>query len=172
MPTLFVDPWITSRVNGAVAVSLPKVSSAPGGWLASVSIAVRGSSRRVALPIRPFVSRAVSAISRYDGKSWSGASNAPLAAPVNDWIVWLWHEPLMRSQCCSLMSHVRPLGAIGSPSKSVAEPLNAIRSSTLHLMPGAGAVIVITGTGGWPAVIGRLIVSVRPPGSVTLRRAV
>ena len=163
---------MTSRVNGAVTVSPPSESRAPAGWLASVSWTVLGSSRRFAVPLSPLTSRAVSSISRYEGNSWSGAGNDPPATPPNDCSGWVWQEPLTRSQCWRLMSQVRPLGAIGLPAWSVAEPLKAIVSSTFHVVPGAGEVMVMIGTGGEPAVIGTLTVSVRPPGSVTRSRAV
>jgi hypothetical protein len=62
-----VDPWITSSVNGAAAVSVPSVSPTPAGLDAIVIATVRGSSRRVTVRVRPNVSVAVSSSSRYDG---------------------------------------------------------------------------------------------------------
>src|SRR5262245_2854801 len=64
-----------------------------------------------------------------------------------------------------LSCHDRPLAGIGRPVESTAEPENAIWSPAAHVNVGSGDVIV--GVGGSPAVIVTLIVSVRPPSSVT-----
>ena len=55
-----------------------------------VSTTVRGSSRRVLVAVRPPESVAVSRSSRYDGYSWSGAVNEPLATPVKLCIGCVW----------------------------------------------------------------------------------
>ena len=115
-PMLLVEPRITLRVNGAVAVSPPSVSLAPAGRLASVGAAVWGSSRRVAVADSPRASRAVSSISRYDGNSWSGAGNEPLATPPKLCSVCVWQDPLARSQWRRWISHVRPPAGIGAPA--------------------------------------------------------
>ena len=70
------------RVNGAASVSLANESCRPGGELASVTFAVRGSSRTVSVVLRPAASVAVSESSRCDGYSWSGATKLPDATPA------------------------------------------------------------------------------------------
>ena len=171
-PMLLVEPWITSRVNGAISVSPPNVSIAPGGWLASVSRAVRGSSRRVAVAGQPAgVARrepelevrrevVVGRRERPAGDAAERLERVRMAGPGQPVAVLELDVPRQAA------------GGDRAPLESVALPLKAIVSSTLQVVPAAGAVIVMTGTGGVPAVIGRLTVSVSPPGSRTRRRAV
>src|SRR6185503_7984788 len=81
---------ITVRVNGAVDVAAFTASDSPLGIVWKLSTTVWGSSRRVTEDCVPKLSVAVSVSSRYDGYSWSGALNEPLATPVQVWTRWLW----------------------------------------------------------------------------------
>src|SRR4051794_40265648 len=80
--TELVEPWMTVRVNGVVPDDEPTASWSPDGAEAKVSSTVFGSSRRVTAWVRPSASVATSFSSRYDGYSWSGATNEPAATPV------------------------------------------------------------------------------------------
>ena len=75
---VLLDPMITVRVKVAVAWDPFTASLRPPGVLWKVSTTVRGSSRRVRVPVSPPESVAVRVSSRYDGYSWSGAVNEPL----------------------------------------------------------------------------------------------
>ena len=85
------EPRITVRVNGAGAV---KASSASGEArrtaTASVRSTVFGSRRTLWVRLSPPESVAVSRSSRYDGYSWSGAVNEPLATPAKSWTWCVW----------------------------------------------------------------------------------
>jgi hypothetical protein len=57
--TELLDPTITVRVNGAVALAPLKVSVSPLGFVAKVSVVVRGASWTLAVPASPLESVAL-----------------------------------------------------------------------------------------------------------------
>ena len=80
--TELVDPTITVRANGAVALAPLKVSVSPLGFVAKVSVVVLGSTRTLAVLASPLESVAVRLSSSSEGKSWSGATKLPPAVPL------------------------------------------------------------------------------------------
>ncbi len=62
-----VEPTITVRVNGAVAVLAPTVSCSADGAVWNVNTTVWGSSRSVSVSCKPPESVTVSCSSRYEG---------------------------------------------------------------------------------------------------------
>src|SRR5262245_31425174 len=81
---------IRVRLKGAVELVLPTVSCSPDGTDWKLSETVCGSSWRLLTSCAPPESVAVSWISRYEGYSWSGALNEPLATPVNVCTICVW----------------------------------------------------------------------------------
>ncbi len=78
---VFFEPTITVRVNEAAFVLPLTVNWRPPGLVWNVSATVCGSSRTLLVSLRPPESVAVSFSSRWDGYSWSGVLNEPLATP-------------------------------------------------------------------------------------------
>src|SRR5258705_9825841 len=81
---------ITVRVNGVADDAALTARDSPVGAVWKLRTTVCGSSRLVTDACVPRLSVAVSVSSRYDGYSWSGALNMPLAMPghVCSWCVW------------------------------------------------------------------------------------
>ena len=75
---------ITVREKDDVALPPFTTSWSPAGVVLKVSATVRGSRRRISVSVKPSLSAAVSCNSRYEGYSWSGAANEPLATPLKD----------------------------------------------------------------------------------------
>ena len=80
--TVFAEPMITVRSNGVVCAALPTTSSSAVGVVANVSATVCGWSRMLSVSVSPPASVTVSRSSRWDGYSWSGATNEPFATPT------------------------------------------------------------------------------------------
>ena len=79
------------RVNGAGSgEGAHSQLGMPAGLDWNVRSTVCGSSWTDVEAVRPFASVAVSWSSRYDGYSWSGAENEPLATPGIVWIRCVW----------------------------------------------------------------------------------
>src|SRR4051812_13140109 len=85
-----VDPAITVRENGVRCWVPPTVSIAWPGLEVKLSVTVFGWRSIVFVPVRPVESVAVSVSCRYDGYSWSGATNDPAATPGKSWTLWVW----------------------------------------------------------------------------------
>jgi len=130
---------------------------------------VFGSSRRVIVRVSPKPSVAVSSSSRYDGYSWSGATNEP-PAPVRLCRTCVWQDVLVRLQCCRLIRQLSAVAGRAMPRKSVAEPVKVIVSPTFQVVPATGEVI--DAVGGVPAVTVSAVLSELPPGSLTRRPTV
>ena len=81
---------ISVRTNGAVPVNVASVSVRPLGTDCIERSTVCGWTLTEVVDWRPPESVAVSWISRYEGYSWSGAGNDPLATPLNVWYVCVW----------------------------------------------------------------------------------
>ena len=79
--TEFVEPTITVRVNGVTDDDALTLSCSPDGLEAKDRTTVFGSRRTLVVVLRPPASVAVSSSSTYDGYSWSGAENEPVATP-------------------------------------------------------------------------------------------
>jgi hypothetical protein len=79
---VFLEPWITVRLNGVGAVVPFSPSVSPEGCDCSVKVVVRGSSTTLSVPFNPAVSVAVSDNSSEAGYSCSGAMNEPLDTPL------------------------------------------------------------------------------------------
>ena len=77
--SVLAEPSITVAVTGAAPLSEPSDTVIPGGSLVAVTSTVRGSSWRDTVAVLSFESVAVSLSSRWDGYSWSGATNVPAA---------------------------------------------------------------------------------------------
>src|SRR5262245_53480529 len=79
---------LTKGVGAGPVVPMPR--DRPLGTVCKVRLTVRGSIRRLMFAVRPAESVAVITSWRYDGYSWSGAANEPLAVPLNvcNWCVW------------------------------------------------------------------------------------
>src|SRR5262245_55889706 len=78
---LLCDPTITVRVKVVANVDEPTASCKPFGTVWNVSTTLCGSRRRVFVAVNPLESVAVRLICRYEGYSWSGATNDPDATP-------------------------------------------------------------------------------------------
>ena len=78
----------------------------------------------------------------YEGYSWSGAANEPLATPSNDWITWMWQ---FDGQWCMSSAQERADGGSRPSSGSVAEPEKLIIVPTLQVVSAVGRVIVAVG---------------------------
>ena len=77
--------------------------------------------------------------SRYEGYSWSGALNEPLATPSKSWMWCMWQ---LDGQWWRITDHDSAEAGNVPSWASVAEPLNAIGSPTRPLGLDSGAVMV------------------------------
>jgi len=137
------------------------------GELAKVNVTVRGSSRSVFVSVRPPASVAVSRSSRYDGYSWSGVVNDPVATPDQVWIWCVWQ---FDGQCCTTSSHCSAAAPRLPCCGSLALPENEIVSPTFHVVPAVGVRIVAVGGVLFAVIaIGELTV-LAPCGSLTRNR--
>src|SRR5829696_8485432 len=160
---VFLDPTITVRLKLAVLVVDPTVSCSPPGVVWKLRVTVRGSSWRDTLCRRPPESVAVSCSSRYDGYSWSGAVNEPLATPTKLCSGWVWQ---LDGQWWRIRSQVSAEAGRVPSCGSVAEAEKLITSPTFQVMPAAGALMVAVGAV-LPTLTVTVVVAERPPGSVT-----
>src|SRR5918994_5101944 len=160
---------MTVRVNGPACSWLPTDSCRPTGSVSNVEVTVFGSSRRETVLLGP-PSVAVSSRARYDGYSWSGASNDPEATPGKVSISCSWQLfGTSAEQWLRMTVQLSPLAGTDPPPARVAEPVKLISSSTAQVVPAAGVVIV--GVGGAPTSIVTVSMSSRPLGSRTRSRA-
>src|SRR5215210_1630041 len=74
-----LEPTTTVRLKGAVELLSPTTRSSPAGSDWKFSTTGFGSSRTLLVSCKPSKSVAVRRSSRYEGYSWSGAVNVPLA---------------------------------------------------------------------------------------------
>src|SRR5919198_1726625 len=145
------DPTITVRVNSVVDALLPTVSCSPVGSDRKVRATVCGSSRTLAVSVRPPLSVAVSCSSIQAGYSWSGAESEPLATPAQSCTAWVWQSVGVAQWC--RISDQSSLAAGTVPScGSLAWPEKLIVSPTFQVSVGAGVSITAVG-GELPAVI-------------------
>ena len=139
----FNEPRMTVFENGVALVVLATDSCNPDGEELKVRLTVIGWRSTLFVVVTPFESVAVRRSCRYDGYSWSGALNDPLATPGHVWTMCSWQ---LEGQC-SIASVQLSADAGRLPSSvSLADPENEIRSPTFHVRLLAGLEIV--GVGG------------------------
>src|SRR5690242_16460029 len=136
---------ITVRANGVVEAVGPTASSMPDGTEVKLRVTVFGSSLTDVEALRPLESVAVNVSRRYDGYSWSGAENDPLATPSNVWSGCVWQ---FDGQCQMSTDQCSAEGGSVPSSASVAPPENAIGSPTFQVVELVGRLIA--GAGGVP----------------------
>ena len=104
---------------------------------------MRGCNITDVLEIEPWESRAVRISSRWEGYSWSGAENEPLATPSHVWIGCVWQ---LDGQWCMTSDQERRRARQRAVLGSVAEPENEICWPTRQVVDELGALM--TGVGG------------------------
>src|SRR5262245_16720761 len=122
---------MTVREKGVTDDELPTAIWSPDGDEAKFRTVVCGWRSTDVVAVAPAESVAVSRSVRYEGYSWSGAENDPLATPVQLWMVWVWHPP--DGQCCRISVHESRDGGTVTSSGSVALPENEIVSPTFQV---------------------------------------
>src|SRR3954470_13036021 len=143
-----VDPAITVRENGVRCWVPPTASIAWLGLEVKFSVTVFGCRSMVFVPVRPVESVAVNVSCRYDGYSWSGATNEPDATLVKSWTLWVWQVPLA-AQCRIASRQDSAEGGNGPSWASIAWPAKDTGWPTDQVSAGSGASM--TGTGSSPA---------------------
>src|SRR5918993_2555577 len=128
-------------VKGVVLTVEPTASCIPLGWVSNPSSTVRGSRRTCVEPAAPAESVAVRTSSRYDGYSWSGATNDPCSWPATVEMTWVWQLDVS-AQWCITNDHVSLDGASRPSSGSSARPENEMTSPTAHRRSPVGALIM------------------------------
>ena len=167
--TVFAEPTMTVRVNGATADVPFTAISSPDGFERNERSTVCGLRRTLVVADAPSESVAVSRSSRCDGYSWSGAVNEPLATFANDWSGCAWQ---FDGQWFMTSSHESDDAGRAPSCGSVAEPENETRSPTRQVSEALGELM--TGTGGalLPAFTTTAPTEVAPGPSVTRSRTV
>src|SRR3569833_331576 len=163
-----VEPAITVRENGVRCCVPPTVSSAWFGLDVKISVTVFGCRSTVFEPVRPVESVAVKVSCRYDGYSWSGATNVPAATPGKSWTLCVWQVPLA-AQCRIASRQDRAEGGRVPSWASTARPENATVWPTAQVSDAAGASMTGTGSSpaGVPTVTRAVVVAAAPWESVT-----
>src|SRR5918994_1216948 len=160
---------MTVREKGVVDSAPFTTSFSPAaGSDRKLSSTVWGSRRTLLVSVKPPESVAVSLSSRYEGYSWSGAVNVPLATPENVSHTCSWQVSAV-GQWCTIHSQDSAEAGSAPSSPSLALPEKEISWPTFQVEVGSGVSMVAVG-GLLPAVMvsGSSRVSDAPRASVTL----
>src|SRR5262249_38014288 len=135
----------------------------------TVRLTTTGLRKTLVVPWSPPASVAVRTNSRFDGYSWSGATNEPLATPVKEVTVWMWSFGgvpwwISKVQVRPEAGRVPCSASVAWPEKGMVWPTVQVRDDGGVSMTGTGAVLL--------TVMTTEAVSDAPPLSVTRRRAV